>query len=146
MRGGMLQIRLSLWKKTYYYNLLHDNYHDYKQIFKLTNQLLFRNIMPPLPPSNSDLQLAMHFNEFFCDKINQIMVGLNTSTVKANSNYIEDGNEAHLLKQCKDKVLPSITSIVNASLQSSTMLANMKSALVCPLLKKLGLPLIGKKL
>ena len=35
-------------------------------------------------------------------------------------------------------------SIVNASLQSSTMPANMKSALVHPLLKKLGLPLIKK--
>ena len=78
------------------------------------------------------------------------MVGLNTSTVKANTNYIEDGYEIehrfetfqtlndeevlriinksatksceldalpmHLLKQHKDIVLPSITSIVNASL------------------------------
>ena len=35
----------------------------------------------------------MVFNKFFCDKINQIMVGLNTSTVKANTNYIEDGYE-----------------------------------------------------
>ena len=50
----------------------------------------------------------------------------------------------HLLKQHKDKVLPSITSIVNASLQSSTMPANMKSGLDHPLLKKLGLPLIKK--
>ena len=79
--------------KTYYHNLLHDNQHDYKEIFKLTNQLLFRNIMPSLLPSNSDLQLAMDFNEFFCDKINRIMFGLNTSTVKANTNYIEDGYE-----------------------------------------------------
>ena len=71
-------------EETYYHNLLHDNQHDYKEIFKLTNQLLFRNIMPPLPTGNSDSQLAMDFNEFFCDKINQIMVGLNTSTVKAN--------------------------------------------------------------
>ena len=60
----------SLEKKTYYHNLLHDNQHDY-MIFKLTNQFLFRNIMPPLPPSNSDLLLAMDFNGFFCDKINQ---------------------------------------------------------------------------
>ena len=49
--------------------------------------------MPPLPPSNSDLQLAMDFNKFFCDKISQIMVGLSTSTVMANTNYIEDGYE-----------------------------------------------------
>ena len=134
--------------------------------------------MPPLPPSNSDLQLAMDFNEFFCDKINQIMVGLSTSTVKANTSYIEDGYETehrfdtfktlndeellriinksatksceldalpmHLLKQHKDIVLPSTTSIANASLESSTMSANMKSVLVHPLLKKLGLPLIKK--
>ena len=134
--------------------------------------------MPPLPPNNSDLQLAMDLNKFFCDKINQIMVGLNTSAVRANTNYIEDGYETehrfntfqilnddevlriinksatksceldalptHLLKQHKDIVLPSIMSIVNASLQSSTMPANMKSALVHPLLNKLGLPLIKK--
>ena len=30
-------------EKTYYHNLLHDNQHDYKGTFKLTNQLLFRN-------------------------------------------------------------------------------------------------------
>ena len=47
----------------------------------------------------------------------------------------------HLHKHHKDIVLPSITSIINASLQSSTMPKNMKSALACPLLKKLGLPL-----
>ena len=132
--------------------------------------------MPPLPPSNSDLQLAMDFNKFFCDKINRIMVGLSTSTVKANTNYIEDGYETKhrfdrfqtlndeevlriiiksatksfeldtlpipILKQHKDIVLPSITNIVNASLQSRTMPVNMKSALVCPLLKKLGLSLM----
>ena len=57
-------------EKTHHGNLLHDKQHDYKEIFKLTNQLLFRNIMPPLPPSNSDSQLAMDFNEFYCDKIN----------------------------------------------------------------------------
>ena len=49
-------------EKTHCHNLLHDNQNDYKEIFKLTNQLLFRNIIPPLPPSNSDLQLAMDFN------------------------------------------------------------------------------------
>ena len=170
-RGDLLQIWLSLWKKTCYYNLLHGNQHDYKEIFKLTNQLLFRNVMPPLPLDNSELQLAMDFNNFFCDKINQIIVGLNTSTVKAETNYIEDGYETEhrfntfqtinddevlriinksatksceldamptpLLKQLKDIVLPSIMSIVNASLQSSTMPANMKSALVHLLLKNL---------
>ena len=134
--------------------------------------------MPPLPPNNSDLQLAMDFNKFFFDKINEIMVGLNTSTVKANTNYLEDGCETqhrfntfqtlnddevlriinksatksceldalptHLLKQHKDVVLPSITSVANSLVQSSTMPANMKSALVHPLLKKLSLPLIKK--
>ena len=88
-----MQILAKCLEKTYHHNLLHDNQHDYKEIFKLTNQPLFRNIMPKLPPNNSDLQLAMDFNKFFCDKINQIMVGLNASTVKANTNYIEDGYE-----------------------------------------------------
>ena len=177
-QGDLLQIWLCLWKKTYYHNLLHYNQHGYKEIFNLTNQFLIRNVTPSLLPSSSNLQSAMDFNEFFCDKINWIMVGQNTSTVKVNTNYIEDAYETkhrfdtfqtvideevlriinkpatnlceldalpmHLLKQHKDTVLPSITSIVNAPLQSSTMPANMKSALVCPLLKKLGLPLIKK--
>ena len=55
-----------------------------------------------------------------------------------------DALPMHLLKQHKDIVLLSITSIVNAALPSSTMPANMKSALVHLLLKKLGLPLIKK--
>ena len=53
-----------------------------------------------------------------------------------------DALPMHLLKQYKDIVLPSIIGIVNASLQSSIMPANLKSALVYQLLKKLGLPLI----
>ena len=50
----------------------------------------------------------------------------------------------HLLKQHKDTVLPYTTSTVNASLQISTMPANMKPALVHLLLKKLSLHLIEK--
>ena len=37
-------------ENTYYHNLLHDNHYDYKEIFKLTNQLLLRDIIPPFPP------------------------------------------------------------------------------------------------
>ena len=67
--------------------------HDYKEIFKLTTQFLFSNIMPPLPLGNTDLQLAMDFKQFSCDKIDWILVGPNTSTVKVNTNYTEDGYE-----------------------------------------------------
>ena len=44
-----------------------------------------------------------------------------------------------LLKQCIDVLLPCITNIVNASLESGTMPLLLKNAVVRPLLKKHGL-------
>ncbi len=46
---------------------------------------------------------------------------------------------ASLTKECLEDLLPSITTIVNASLQSGVFPECLKQALVTPLLKKAGL-------
>jgi DNA-directed RNA polymerase subunit F len=46
-----------------------------------------------------------------------------------------------LLKECLEALLPTITKLVNLSLEMSTMPANLKKALVTPLLKKAVLDL-----
>ena len=84
---------------------------------------------------------SIGFNTFQTLNDDEVLRIINKSATKSHE---LDALPTHLLKQHKDIVLPSIMSIVNASLQSSTMPANMKSALVCPLLKKLGLPLVKK--
>ncbi len=47
-----------------------------------------------------------------------------------------------ILKLCMDEILPLITAIVNASLESSNMPTSMKIAMIKPLLKKVILELI----
>ena len=48
----------------------------------------------------------------------------------------------HLLKDCKEEVLPAITKIINLSLQLGDMPMSEKRAIIKPLLKKAGLDLL----
>ena len=52
---------------------------DYKTIYRVANKLLFRNEMSPLPKTDDQAQLAEDFNNFFSDKIANIMTVLKKS-------------------------------------------------------------------
>ena len=66
-----------------------EHHGDYKAIYRVANKLLFRNEMSPLPKADDQAQLAEDFNNFFSDKIANIMTVLKKSNPYPE--YIELG-------------------------------------------------------
>ena len=63
----------------YFKSQIVENCRDYKAIYRVANKLLFRNEMSPLPKIDDQAQLAEDFNNFFSDKIDNIMTVLKKS-------------------------------------------------------------------
>ena len=141
-----------------------ENSKDQKALFQVANELLHRKKDSHLPNSDSKEELANRFVTYFIEKIEQIVNSFGKITEQpSNEIYngtlferfkpitddqlkklIMEGNSkschldplpTKLLKQVLDAVLPVMTKIVNASLQSNFPQA-LKSATVVPLLKK----------
>ena len=60
-------------EKGYYHDMLLENRHNSKEVFRICNSLLGRNQQSPMPPGFTNLQLAENFNHFFITKIAKIM-------------------------------------------------------------------------
>ena len=77
-------------QRNYYHKLLEENKNDFKTIFSIANELLFRNdSLPPLP-TTSVQKLADGFIDFFTEKIDKIMVNLTpTHLNQTDAKYIE---------------------------------------------------------
>ena len=77
--------------RSYYTQKLADNKTNFKQIFEISNKLLYKNEPILLPSTDNKKNLADQFNEFFITKINKIMDGLvPTTSHPINKDYIED--------------------------------------------------------
>ena len=66
-------------RSEYFKSQIVEHHGDYKAIYRVANKLLFRNKMSPLPKMDDQAQLAEDFNNFFSDKIANIMTVLNKS-------------------------------------------------------------------
>ena len=58
---------------SYYKNIISENMHDFKAIYKIINSLLFRKQEAKLPPITPPAKLVENFSEFFDGKIAKIM-------------------------------------------------------------------------
>ena len=58
---------------SYYKNIISENKHDFKAIYKIVNSLLFRKQEAKLPPITPPAKLVENFSEFFDGKIAKIM-------------------------------------------------------------------------
>ena len=152
-------------KKQFYRSKISENSKDQKALFQVANELLHRKKDSHLPNSDSKEELANRFVAYFIEKIEQIVNSFGKKITEQPSNEIYNGTlferfkpitddqlkklimegnskschldplPTKLLKQVLDAVLPVMTKIVNASLQSNFPQA-LKSATVVPLLKK----------
>ena len=78
-------------QRSYYTQKLADNKTNFKQIFEISNKLLYKNEPILLLSTDNKKNLADQFNEFFITKINKIMDGLvPTTSHPINKDYIED--------------------------------------------------------
>ena len=136
-------------------------------LFKVVNDLLYREKDTSLPSADSKEELANKIADFFAKKIERIV----SSFVISESLHVQSSQEftgtpftkfqpisedklrevimsgnskcCHLdpiptsvLKEVLDHVLPTLTTLVNKSLQESYFPHKLKSASVVPLLKK----------
>ena len=139
-------------------------------LFKLVNKLSSPTGGTVLPSSDSPVQLANCFVEFFKQKITKLRDRLRLANCQnlsvdlhdqchsklhvfqeVNENDVSriiksstsascelDPLPTTLTKKCIDELLPVITAMVNASLNSGVMPCLFKRAIVTPLLKKVG--------
>ena len=59
-------------ERVYFHDVLHENRNNVKEIYNIVNKLLDRVKDLPLPPTNSNFDLANEFNDFFCNNITRI--------------------------------------------------------------------------
>ena len=145
---------------------------DKKKLFSLIDTMTGRKKPNPLPPSMSNEELAQEFATFFINKIRKIRDALDTcpkfkptqhNNSKSFLNFTklaEGGVETIIMsmatKSCKLDVLPTkllkdiitpllllLTKIINLLLTEGLFVEEWKVAIICPLLKKLGLDLIS---
>ena len=85
-------------QREYYITQLAEHHTDFKKIYQITNKMLFRNEPLPLPPTSDTKKLADDLNQFFIEKIDKIMAGLQpTETHPTDPKYIESVNKSPIM-------------------------------------------------
>jgi len=141
--------------KEEYYNTK-VSFFNQKQLFQLVDGLLEIKHAPILPKHDSAFELAQQLNLYFPNKIQALRTELDNQLTRdllvsvneqisetpmssfevvSNDVVLRTINSA-LLKTSFGALLPSITSMVNQSLQSGIFPPQLKHALVTPLIKK----------
>ena len=143
---------------------------DTKRLYRMVNTLMGTSSSNPLPKHTSNKELAEEFAGFFMEKIqkirehladnpiykltgkhtpslsefipfNQLEVRKTILSMKTKSCEL-DALPTVLLKDCLDEILPTITKLVNMSLQDGVFASGWKTSIIRPLLKKPNLDLI----
>ena len=140
----------------YYTTLINDNSHDPKKLYRIVNSLCAAPQEDPLPPHNDLGQLANTFNDQIV--VEPPLVEYRNPEVKLESFESLSFQDIHdvimqlssasckfdpippwLVKLCSLELVPSITKIVNFSLQEGRVPDHWKIALLKPILKKLSM-------
>ena len=144
---------------------------DSKKLYKLALSLMGAMKENPLPECDTKEDLANQFAEFFITKIQNIRDKLDSlpvydhkdssppklskfeplmeeevrQIIKAMPSKCCDSDviPTSLLKEALESLLPTLTKLVNLSLQEGVFAEEWKMALVKPLLKKVGMDLIN---
>ena len=144
---------------------------DTKKLYSLVRYLTETKVQNPMPNSTGDKKMATDFADYFIEKIQKIRDDLDGNPKfkpKRNSTItplkifepttadevttIIKGTKAKsceldflptsLLKKALPYVINTITNIMNVSLEQGVFPDSWKTAIIRPLLKKLGLELI----
>ena len=151
-------------KGCFYRDLVSDNCGDGKKLWQALNRILSRSNFIVLPSFVDEKSLANIFGSFFIDKIKKIRDTFKHTRSKflhpdkeppifssfqvvTDSEVLKFIKEApsktcsldpcptHIVKQCIDILLPSLTKLVNLSLKNGIFPNPFKQAIVTPLLK-----------
>ena len=151
-------------KGHFYRDLVSDNCGDGKKLWQALNRILSRSNSTVLPSFVDEKSLANRFGSFFIDKIKKIQdtfkhtrskflhadkepPTFSSFQVVTDSEVLKFIKEApskscsldpcptHIVKQCIDILLPSLTKLVNLSRKNDIFPNPFKQAIVTPLLK-----------
>ena len=149
-------------------DLVSDNCSEGKKLWQVLNRILSRSNSTVLPSFVDEKSLANRFGSFFIDKIKKIRDTFKHTQSKflhpdkepptfsyfqvvTDSEVLKFIKEApsqtcsldpcptHIVEQCLDILLPSLTKLVNLSLKTGIFPNPFKQAIVTPLLKKFTL-------
>ena len=137
---------------------------DIKGLYKMVNTLMGTTLDIPLPNHTNNKDLAEEFADFFMDKIQKIRDNLDGNPTYECTKKITprltkfrpfdqtevkktilsmklkscelDALPTTLLKECIEDLLPTITNLVNLSLQDVVFASEWKTLIIRPLLKK----------
>ena len=152
-------------KGCFYHDLVSENCGDGKKLWQALNRIFSRSNTTVLPSFVDEKSLANKFGSFFIDKIKKIRdtfkhtrskslhpdkvpPTFSSFQVVSQSEVLKFIKEAHsktcsldpcpthVVKQCIDILLPSLTKLVNLSLKNGIFPNPFKQAIVTPLLKK----------
>ena len=152
-------------KGCFYRDLVSENCGDSKRLWHALNRTLSQSNSTVLPSFDDEKSLANRFGSFFIDKIKKIrdtfkytrsqvlhpdkepptfssiQVVTDTKVLKfikesPSKTCSLDPCPTHIVKQCIDILLPSLTKLVNLSLKNGIFPNPFKQAIVTPLLKK----------
>ena len=152
-------------KGCFYRDLVSENCGDSKRLWHALNRTLSQSNSTVLPSFKDEKSLANRFGSFFIDKIKKIrgtfkytrsqvlhsdkepptfssfQVVTDTEVLKfikesPSKTCSLDPCPTHIVKQCIDILLPSLTKLVNLSLKNGIFPNPFKQAIVTPLLKR----------
>ena len=152
-------------KGCFYHDLVSENCGDSKRLWHALNRTLSRSNSTVLPSFDDEKSLANRFGSFFIDKIKKIrdtfkytqsqvlhpdkepptFCSFQAVTETEVLKFIKESPSktcsldpcpTHIVKQCIDILLPSLTKLVNLSLKNGIFPNPFKQAIVTPLLKK----------
>ena len=152
-------------KGCFYRDLVSENCGDSKRLWHALNRTLSRSNSTVLPSFDDEKSLANRFGSFFIDKIKKIQdtfkytrsqvlhpdkepptfCSFQAVTETEVLKFIKESPSktcsldpcpTHIVKQCIDILLPSLTKLVNLSLKNGIFPNPFKQAIVTPLLKK----------
>ena len=152
-------------KGCFYRDLVSENCGDSKRLWHALNRTLSWSNSTVLPSFDDEKSLANRFGSFFIDKIKKIrdtfkytrsqvlhpdkepptFCSFQAVTETEVLKFIKespsktcslDPCSTHIVKQCIDILLPSLTKLVNLSLKNGIFPNPFKQAIVTPLLKK----------
>ena len=120
-------------QRNYYRKQIAEHKHNFKTIYKIANELLFRKQESPLPSITPATALADGFSDFFTRKIDKIMSHLKTQLV-VNKINPEEKNETTF---CTDKRFKSFMLIFHCNIESLMKSNSSKSCELDPIPTKL---------
>ncbi len=159
-------------RSEHYSGIIEECGNDQKALFRVISDLFSKEKVSPYPETDSMEALAESFSQFFIGKVTKIRDKLDSIPVTCDYNDPEchttfdsfhplsqedilklikksptkscdlDPLPTDMVKKCLDILLPTVTRIVNLSLQEGVFPNQFLVAIVLPLLKKLGLELV----